>query len=143
MKKKYFGWSGVYFISILHLYITVTCRHTIVFYGKDCCSNIKTSSKRLEYFNIFPSFFKKFNTSWNPKNTLTVFVLFIYFNNLVKYFSGARLRRCLISSKTVQISRAKFHEIQKTNNAHDITMTSNTYRFCWKQVLTSKVWSRL
>ena len=24
---------------------------------------------------------------------------------------------------------AKFHEIQKTNNAHDVTMTSNTYRF--------------
>jgi hypothetical protein len=37
---------------------------------------------------------------------------------------------CLISSKTVQISRAKFHKIQKTNNAHDVTMTSNTYRFC-------------
>jgi hypothetical protein len=47
----------VYFISILHLYITVTCRHTIVFYGKDCFSNIETSSKRLEYLNIFPSFF--------------------------------------------------------------------------------------
>jgi hypothetical protein len=29
------------------------------------------------------------------------------------------------------------------NNAHDVTMTSNTYRFCWKQVLTSKVWCRL
>jgi hypothetical protein len=28
--KKIFGWSGVYFIFILHLYITVTCRHTIV-----------------------------------------------------------------------------------------------------------------
>ena len=50
-------------------------------------------------------------------------------NNLVKYFSGARLRRCLISSKTVEISRAKFHEIQKTNNAHAVIMTSNTYRF--------------
>jgi hypothetical protein len=67
MKKKYFWWSGVYFIFNLHLYITVTCRHTctIVFYGKDCFSNIKTSSKCLEYLNIFPSFFKKFNTSWN------------------------------------------------------------------------------
>jgi hypothetical protein len=43
---------------------------------------------------------------------------------------GAQLRRCLISLKTVEISRAKFHEIQKTNNAHDVTMTSNTYRFC-------------
>ena len=30
-KKNYFGWSGVYFIFILRLYITVTCRHTIVF----------------------------------------------------------------------------------------------------------------
>jgi hypothetical protein len=38
-----------------------------------------------------------------------------------------------MSLKTVEISRAKFHEIQKTNNAHDVTMTSNTYRFCWKQ----------
>jgi hypothetical protein len=37
------------------------------FYGKDCFSNIKTSSKRLEYLNIFPSFFKKFNTSLNQK----------------------------------------------------------------------------
>ena len=129
-----------YFIFILHLYITVTCRHTIVLYGKDCFTNIKTSSKRLEYLNILPSFFKKFNTSWNQKNTLFIqYLCFIYFNNLVNYFSGARLRRCLISSKTVQISREKFHEIQKTNNA----MTSNTYRFCWKQVLTSTVWSRL
>jgi hypothetical protein len=111
------------FIFILHLYITVTCRHTIVFYDKDCFSNIKTSSKRLEYLNILPSFFKKFNTSWNQKNTLFIqYLCFIYFNNLVKYFSGARLRRCLISSKTVQISRAKFHEIQKTNNAHDVTI---------------------
>ena len=128
-----YGWSGVYFIFILHLYITVTCRHTIVFYGKHCFSNIKT-----EYLNIFPSFFKKFNTSWNQKNTV-----FYLFNNLVKYVSGARLRRCLASSKTVEISRTKFHEIQKTNSAHDVTMTSNTYRFCWKQVLTSKVWCRL
>jgi hypothetical protein len=56
-----------------------------------------------------------------------------------KILSGARLRRCLISSKIVEISRAKFHEIQKTNNAHDVTMTSNTYRFCWKQVLTSLI----
>jgi hypothetical protein len=36
MKKNYFGWSGLYFIFILHLYMTVTCRHTIVFNGKDC-----------------------------------------------------------------------------------------------------------
>jgi hypothetical protein len=35
---------------------------------------------------------------------------FVYFNNLVKYFSGARLRRGLISSKTIEISRVKFHE---------------------------------
>jgi hypothetical protein len=48
-----------------------------------------------------------------------------------------RCYRCLISSKTVEISRAKFHEIQKTNNAHDVTMTSNMYRFCWKQALTT------
>ena len=108
------------------------------FYGKDCFSNIKTSSKRLEYLNIFPSFFKKFNTSCT-KTILQQYLCFIYFNILAKYFSGARLLRCLISSKTVEISRSKFHEIQKTNNAHDVTMTSNTYRFCWKQVLTSKV----
>jgi hypothetical protein len=42
MKIFYFGWSGVYSIVILHLYITATCRHTIVFYGKYCFSNIKT-----------------------------------------------------------------------------------------------------
>jgi hypothetical protein len=48
------------------------------FYGKDCFSNIKTSSKRLEYLNIFPSFFKIFNTSWNQKNTLTVFVFYLF-----------------------------------------------------------------
>ena len=138
-EKKLFWmkWCLFYF----YLTFTVTCRHTIVFYGKYCFSNIKTSSKRLEYLNIFPSIFKKFNTSWNQKKNQ--YLCFIYFNNLVKYFSGARLRRCLISSKTVKISRAKFHEIQNTNNAHDVTMTSNTYRFCWKQVLTSKVWSRL
>ena len=76
--NKLFGWSGVYFISILHLYITVTCRHTIVFYGKDFFSNIKMSSKRLEYLNIFPSFFKKFNTSWNQKKYFnSICVLFI------------------------------------------------------------------
>jgi hypothetical protein len=35
-------------VFILFLcYITVTCRHTIVFYGKYCFSNIKTSSERL------------------------------------------------------------------------------------------------
>ena len=133
MKKKLFWMKWCLFYC--YLTFVYNC-HTIVFYGKYCFSNIKTSSKRLEYLNIFPSFFKKFNTSWNQKNTLT-------FNNLLKYFSGARLRRCLISSKPVQISRAKFHEIQKTNNAHDVTMTSNSYRFCWKQVLTSTVWSRL
>jgi hypothetical protein len=77
MKKNYFGWSGVYFIFILHLYITVTCRHTIVFYGKHCFSNIKTSSKRLEYLNIFPSFFKKCNTSCTKKYFNSICVLFI------------------------------------------------------------------
>jgi hypothetical protein len=59
-------------------YFTVTCRHTIVFYGKGCFSNIKTSSKRLEYLNIFTSFFKKFNTSWNQKKYFnSICVLFI------------------------------------------------------------------
>ena len=105
MKKNYFGWSGVYFISILHLYITVTCRHTIVFYGKDCFSNIKTLSKRLEYLNIF----RRFSRNLTPRETKKIFqqymyLCFIYLNKLVKYFSGARLRRCLISSKTVQNS---------------------------------------
>jgi hypothetical protein len=37
MKKNYFGWSGVHFIFS---YITVACRHTIVFYCKDYFSNI-------------------------------------------------------------------------------------------------------
>ena len=75
-EKKLFWmkWCLFYF----YLTFTVTCRHTIVFYGKDCFSNIKTSSKRLEYLNIFPSFFKKFNTSWNQKNTLTVFVFYLF-----------------------------------------------------------------
>ena len=61
--------------------------------------------------------------------------------------SGARLRRCLISSKTVEISRAKFHKIQKTNNAHDVTMPSNAYRFSWKvvivKVMTAKLLSKV
>jgi hypothetical protein len=77
-KKNYFGCSGVYFIFILHLYIIVTCRHTIIFYGKDCFSNTKTSSKCLEYLNIFLSFFKKFSTSWNQKNTLKIFVFNLF-----------------------------------------------------------------
>jgi hypothetical protein len=91
----------------------------------------------------FSRCFSRNLTPREAKIILQQFLCFIYFNNLVKYFFGPRLRRCLISSKTVQISRAKFHEIQKTNNAYDVTMTSNAYRFCWKQVLTSKVWSRL
>jgi hypothetical protein len=36
-----------------------------------------TSSKRLEYLNIFPSFFKKL-TPRAPKNTLTVFVFYLF-----------------------------------------------------------------
>jgi hypothetical protein len=92
-------------------YITVTCRHTIVF-----------SRQRLLLIH-------------QNVSICVLFILIIWYN----IFSGARLRRCLISSKTDEISRAKFHEIQKTNNAHGVTMTSNTYRFCWKQVLTSKV----
>ena len=90
--------------------------------------------KALLIFEQFPSFvFKEIQyfRSRAPKITLQ-YLCFIYLNNnLFKYFSGARLRRCLVSSKTVEIS-AKFHEIQKTNHAHDFTMTSNTYRFCCK-----------
>ena len=123
-------------------YITVTCRHTIVFYVKDCFSNMKTSSKSLEYLNIFPSFFKIFNTSWNQK-ILQQYLCFIYFNNLVTYFFWNTTAEVLNFFENVEMSRAKFQEIQKTNNAHEVTMTSNTYRFCWKQVLTSKVWCRL
>jgi hypothetical protein len=63
---------------------------------------------------ILPAIFGRFS-----KKLSTSDLCFIYFNNLVKYFSGARLRRCLMSSKIVQISRAKFHEIQKTNNADE------------------------
>ena len=48
-------WCLFYFY-LTFVYITVTCRHTIVLYDKDCFSNIKTSSKRLEYLNILPSF---------------------------------------------------------------------------------------
>jgi hypothetical protein len=51
-------------VFILFLcYITVTCRHTIVFYGKDCFSNIKTSSKRMEYLNIFNTTFKNISVT--------------------------------------------------------------------------------
>ena len=35
-----------------------------------------TSSKRLEYLNIFPSFFKKFNTSCTKKYFNSICVLF-------------------------------------------------------------------
>ena len=81
----FFILDEVVFILFL-CYIAVTCRHTIVFYVKDCFSNIKMSSKRLKYLNIFPSFFKKFNTSCTKKKTLLQYLCFIYFNNLVKYF---------------------------------------------------------
>ena len=102
------------------------------------------SKRHLSAWNIW-TFSRRFSRNLTPRETkkiLLQYLCFIYFNNLVKYFSGARLWRCLISSKPVQISRAKFHEIQKPNN-DEVTMTWNSYRFCWKQVLTSKVWSRL
>jgi hypothetical protein len=49
-------------------------------------------SKRLEYLNISPSFFKKFNTSWNQNNTLTVMLLLkwskIVWSKRSRYFLG-------------------------------------------------------
>jgi hypothetical protein len=138
--KKTFGWSGVYFIFMLYNCYVPTIPS---FFTAKIAS--QTSKRHLSACNIW-TFSRRFSrnlTPRAPKKYFKQYLCFIYFNNLVKYFSGARLRRCLISLKTVEISRAKFHEIQKTNNAHDVTMTSNTYRFCWKQVLTSKLWCRL
>jgi hypothetical protein len=69
-----------YFTRLLKSYIVYNCYVPTYhrFYGKDCFSNIKTSSKRLEYLNIFPSLSKKFSTSWNQKNTLAVFVFYLF-----------------------------------------------------------------
>jgi hypothetical protein len=78
-EKKLFWmkWSLFYFYLTFVYNCYVPTYHRF-FYSKDCFSNIKTSSKRLEYLNIFPSFFKKFNTSWNQKNTLTAFVFYLF-----------------------------------------------------------------
>jgi hypothetical protein len=98
-KKYYFGCSGVYFIFILHLYITVTCRHTIILYGKDCFSNTKMSSKCLEYLNIFLLFFKKFSTSRNPlKSIFSLFWLYIwdhYINNLCTFHDSFEVMKSI------------------------------------------------
>ena len=138
-EKKLFWMKWCLFYFILHLYITVMPS----FFTAKIASQI--SKRHLSAWNIW-TFSRRFSRNLTPRETkklLLQYLCFIYFNKLVKYFSGARMRRCLISSKPVQISRPKFHEIQKTINAHDVTMTSNSYRFCWKQVLTSKVWSCL
>jgi hypothetical protein len=45
----------------------------------------------------------------------------------------------LITVVGFSIYKSYYISEQKTNNAHDVTMTSNTYRVCWKQVLQSKV----
>ena len=140
MKKNYFGWSGVYFIFILHLLLRADIPS---FFTAEITSQI--SKRHLSAWNIW-TFSRRFSRNLTPRSPKKYFnsicVLFILII-LKKYFTGTRLPRCLISSKTVEISRSKFHEIREKNNAHDVTMTSNTYRFCWNQVLTSKVWSRL
>jgi hypothetical protein len=64
MKKKYFGWSGLYFIFILHLYMTVTCRHIIVFY-------YLFSVFRGIMPAIFGRFSKKLSTSRAPEKYFT------------------------------------------------------------------------
>ena len=112
--------SGVYLIFILYSYYVPTYHR---FFTAKIAS--QTSKRHLSACNIW-------------KKYLNSTCIFLYFNNLVNYFSDARLRMCLISSKTVEISREKFHEIQKTNNVHDVKMNSTKYRFCWKQVLSSK-----
>jgi hypothetical protein len=117
MKKKLFWmkWCLFYFYLIYLLRADIPS-----FFTAKIAS--QTSKRHLSACNIwrFPRlFFKKFKTSCTKQ-----ILCFICFNNLVKYFSGARLRRCLISSKTVEISLAKFHEIQKTNNAHDVKYVS-------------------
>ena len=66
MKKNYFGWSGVYFIFILHLYITVTCLHTIVFVTAKIASQI--SKRHLSASNIW-TFFRRFSRNLTPRET--------------------------------------------------------------------------
>jgi hypothetical protein len=70
----------------------------IVFYGKDCFSNIKTSSKRLEYLNIFPSFFKKFNTSCTKKYFNSICVIILLMLKLVSNKIDTFWRHCDIMS---------------------------------------------
>ena len=63
MKKNYFGWSGVYFIFMLYNCYVPT-------YHRFFTANIAspTSKRHLSaYLNIFPWFFKKFNTSCTKK----------------------------------------------------------------------------
>jgi hypothetical protein len=65
----------VVFILFLY-YITVTCRHTIVFYGNYCFSNIKMSSSACNIWT-FSRRFSRTLTPRAPKNTLTVVVFYL------------------------------------------------------------------
>ena len=67
MKKKLFWmkWCLFYFYLTFVYNCYVPTYHRFLL--QDCFSNIKTSSTRLEYLNIFQSFFKKFNSSCTKK----------------------------------------------------------------------------
>ena len=115
---------------LFYFYVTFVYNCYVPTYHRFFTAKIASqiSKRHLSAWNIL-TFSRRFSRNLTPREPKKYYLCFIYFNNLVKYFSGARLRRCLISSKTVQISRAKFHEIRKTNNAHDVTMTSKRIDF--------------
>jgi hypothetical protein len=134
MKKNYFGWSGIYFIFML--YMMSLWRHERYLF----------SVFRWILPAIFRRFSKKLSTSVVVHQTIFYQIIEINKKKLVsrgvkflekrrenvQIFQALRWRfdiwEAIIYSKTVQISRAIFNEIQKTNNAHDVTITSNTYR---------------
>ena len=75
MKKNYFGWSGVYFIFILHLLLRAD---TSSFFTANIASQI--SKRHLSAWNIwrFSRRFSRNVTPRAPKNTLTVFVFYLF-----------------------------------------------------------------
>jgi hypothetical protein len=115
---------------LFYFYVTFVYNCYVPTYHRFFTAKIASqiSKRHLSAWNIL-TFSRRFSRNLTPREPKKYYLCFIYFNNLVKYFSGARLRRCLISSKTVEISREKFHEIRKTNNAHDVTMTSKRIDF--------------
>jgi hypothetical protein len=68
MKKSYFGWSGLYFIFILHLYMTVTCRHTIKFLEKRR-KNVQIFQALRWRFDIWEAIFAVKNDGMSARNS--------------------------------------------------------------------------